>query len=112
VHSLGATVPKYLAAHDAKLRPTTKRAIKMYLDGDDYWKSLHNMALSKIGRADVAAQLTTITEKNGPVTANRARSALSGLFAWAIGEGWCDTNPVMGTNKRNRKRSSRTLFVR
>jgi hypothetical protein len=30
----------------------------------------------------------------------------------AIGEGWCDTNPVMGTNKRNRKRSSRTLFVR
>jgi hypothetical protein len=35
VHSLGATVPKYLAARDAKLRPTTKRAIKMYLDGDD-----------------------------------------------------------------------------
>jgi integrase len=99
-HALGATVPKYLAARDAKLRPATKRAMKMYLEGEDYWKPLHNMALSKIGRVDVAAQLTTITEKNGPVTANRARSALSGLFAWAIGEGWCDTNPVMGTNKR------------
>jgi integrase len=99
-HSLGVTVPKYLAARDAKLRPTTKRAVKMYLGGEDYWKPLHDMALSKIGRVDIATQLTTITEKNGPVTANRARSALSGLFAWAIGEGWCDTNPVIGTNKR------------
>jgi integrase len=99
-HSLGVTVPKYLAARDAKLRNTTKRAIKMYLEGDDYWKPLHNMALAKIGRIDIAAQLTVMTEKNGPVTANRARSALSGLFAWAIGEGWCENNPVIGTNKR------------
>jgi integrase len=72
----------------------------MYLEGEDYWKPLHNMALAKIGRIDIAAQLTVMTEKNGPVTANRAGSALSGLFAWAIGEGWCENNPVIGTNKR------------
>jgi len=66
-HSLGATIPKYLAARDAKLRTTTKRAIKMYLEGEDYWKPLHNMALAKIGRIDIAAQLTVMTEKNGPV---------------------------------------------
>jgi len=99
-HSLGATIPKYLEAKARRLRENTKRAIESYLLGEDYWKPLHDMALSKIGRADVAARLTAMTEKNGPVTANRARSALSGLFAWAIGEGWCDNNPVIGTNKR------------
>ena len=39
----------------------------------------------------------------GPVAANRARSALSKLYAWAIGEGLCDSNPVIGTNKRDEK---------
>ena len=31
--------------------------------------------------------------------ADRARSELSTFFAWAIGEGLCETNPVTGTNK-------------
>jgi integrase len=35
-----------------------------------------------------------------PVTCNRARSTLSATFAWAIGEGLCDANPVIGTNKK------------
>ena len=34
-----------------------------------------------------------------PVAAARARSTLSGLFAWAIAEGLCDKNPVVGTRK-------------
>jgi len=34
------------------------------------------------------------------VAANRARSALSGFFAWAMGEGICENNPVIGSNKR------------
>jgi integrase len=33
------------------------------------------------------------------VTAARARIALSTMFAWAIGEGIADNNPVIGTNK-------------
>jgi integrase len=33
------------------------------------------------------------------VTGSRARSALSTMFAWAMGEGLCEANPVVGTNK-------------
>src|SRR5262249_30415278 len=47
----------------------------------------------------VAAHLRKIAEERGPVSADRARSNLSAMFAWAIGEGLCEINPVMGTNK-------------
>ena len=33
------------------------------------------------------------------MAADRARATLSATFAWAIGEGLCETNPVDGTNK-------------
>jgi integrase len=97
-HSLGATIPKYLDARTGDLRPSTWRATKAYLE--EHWSPLHNMPLGKIKRADVATVLTTI-EKRGRIAANRARSALSGLFGWAMGEGWCEENPVIGTNQRS-----------
>jgi integrase len=59
------------------------------------------MALSEITRGDVAAVLTEITKARGPIAANRARATLSKFFRWAIGEGLCDANPVVGTNKRD-----------
>ena len=34
------------------------------------------------------------------MAANRARSSLSAFFRWAIGEGLCEANPVVGTNKQ------------
>jgi integrase len=97
-HSLAATIPKYLDVRVVDMRESYWRGTRSYLNKD--WKPLHDTALSKIARADVAKVLTTITEKSGSIAANRARSGLSGLFAWAIGEGWCEENPVVGTNKR------------
>jgi integrase len=45
--------------------------------------------------------LREIAKQNGPVAADRARSNVSTFFAWAIGEGICETNPVDGTNKNS-----------
>src|SRR5262245_12680992 len=50
---------------------------------------------------DVAACLQGIAKTRGNVTADRARSVLSAMFAWAIGEGLADENPVIGTNRRS-----------
>jgi integrase len=76
---------------------------------NNHWQPLHGQSLANITRGDVAAALTTITKNNGPIAANRARATLSKFFRWAIGEGMCDANPVVGTNKRDendpRKRS-------
>jgi integrase len=66
-----------------------------------HWQALHDLPIGGVTRADVAASLTIIAKDKGPVAANRARSALSKLYAWAIGEGLCDANPVIGTNKRD-----------
>jgi integrase len=97
---LAALIPIYLKARTGSLRDSSYNATKKYLERGDYWKPLHDMAPAKISRADIAAILAEMTEKSGPVAANRARSALSGFFAWAMGEGICENNPVIGTNKR------------
>ena len=89
---------KYLAAKETALRPATCRAAKAYLGGI-YFKPLHPITISDVTLADVAACLTTIALNRGGATAGQARSHLSRLFAWAMGEGLCSENPVLGTNK-------------
>src|SRR5262249_15591674 len=42
-------------------------------------------------------------------TANRARSTLSSMFAWAIAEGLCESNPIIGTNVQEEKPRARVL---
>jgi integrase len=98
-HSLKAVVNDYLAVKQPILRPASFRVTKLYLTGKAYFGPLHGSAIGEITRADVAARLLAITRNSGTVTGSRARSALSTLFAWALGEGLCEANPVVGTNK-------------
>jgi integrase len=60
---------------------------------------LHQLRLGQIDRRKIAALLGEIETASGPVARNRARSALSSFFAWAIAEGLIETNPVTGTVK-------------
>ena len=69
------------------------------------WKSLHGLAVGAVSRSTVATRLREIAKGSGPVAANRARSTLSAMYAWAIGEGLCETNPVDGTNKADEGKS-------
>jgi integrase len=98
-HSFAATFPKYLEARKGGLKDSTYEAQERHLNS--HWRALHDLQLGRIERADVAASLGTITKNNGPIAANRARATLSKFFRWAIGEGLCDHNPVVGTNKRD-----------
>ena len=94
-HTLGAAITRYLEAIKPSMRPRSYLGAKYHLDTQ--WKPLHGLALGSIGRANVAAEMRAMA---APVSANRARAALSAFFRWAIGEGLCDANPVAGTNKR------------
>jgi integrase len=95
-HTLGAVIAKYLEAKEPALKASSYRETRRHLES--HWKPLHGLALSSIGRANVAAQLTALAKNSGRVTANRCRASLSTFFRWAIGEGLCDHNPVVGTN--------------
>src|SRR5262249_18094724 len=94
---LGDIVGRFLARQEGRLRPRSYVDAKRYLE--QYWKPLHSLHLVRINRATVAARLGKIADEHGPVSADRARAALSSFFRWAIGEGLCDMNPVIGTNK-------------
>jgi integrase len=96
-HTLGSIVGDYLAHKQPGLREATFQALKRYLE--KHWRPLHGEPVGKIERQDVAVELARIQRESGPVSVIRARVALSGLFAWAIGEGIADQNPVIGTNK-------------
>lgn len=97
----------YLQARQRAMKPRSHEEISRHLK--KHWKPLHGLALNAVTRPVVASHLRTITEKNGPAAANRARSTLSAMFTWAIGEGLCDTNPVMGTNKNEESERERVL---
>jgi integrase len=66
-----------------------------------HFKPLHKLVISSIIRSTIATRLREIAKQNGPGAADRTRSNVSTFFAWAIGEGICDSNPVDGTNKHS-----------
>jgi integrase len=93
----GSRIEEYLAARSANgngLREASLIETRRYLT--QHFKALHTIPLNQIRRIDVA---NVLSEIKSPAVHNRARSTLSTFFAWAIGRGWCDVNPVVGTNK-------------
>jgi len=92
-----ALVPDFLAAQASVLKPSYYEATKRYLE--QHWRTLNGLNVAAIGRAVVAAQLRVIAKDHGPIAADRARASLSRFYAWCIGEGVAENNPVVGTNK-------------
>ena len=96
--TLAAVVEEFLAAKDGTVRPRTLAEAQRYLTGP-HFKPLHNMPVDQVARRDVAARLLVIARERGAVTAARARSCLSDLYSWAMGQGLVEANPVVGTNR-------------
>jgi integrase len=98
--TLGAVADRYIAAKESELRPSTYRAIKLHFA--KHWQPFRDRSIGEIKRADIALRLQELTKQRGKVGAARARTNLSALYAWCLGEGLCDTNPVVGTNDPNK----------
>lgn len=107
-HTLDAAIKKYLEAlrtgvatgrrRKRPMRSSTLEQVTHHLEA--VWKPLHSLALGSITRAHIAPVVSAIAKERGPVAANRARANLSAFFRWAMGEGLCENNPVVGTNKQ------------
>jgi integrase len=96
----GILAEEYLEIRTKDMKPLSLEQTRLHLR--KYWKTLHKLPLKKIDRASVAAELRAIIKDRGPVASDRGRSSLSAFFAWAIGEGIVETNPVIGTNKASK----------
>ena len=95
--TLKEVVGLYLASKKREVRANTYRNLDRYLTGS-YFKPLHGMPVEKVTRRDVAGRLTRISIESSPIVAAAARATLSARFAWAMGEGLAESNPVIGTN--------------
>lgn len=96
--ALGGLIEKYLEARQDDMGPTYYRDSCRYLR--TVWKPLHGFAVDKVTRRDAVGVLDDVAKERGKVTADRAQSALSGFFAWAIDRGHVDASPVLNIKAR------------
>ena len=92
-----AALDRYLARKQGSLKPASFTETERYLRLR--CALLHRLKLAEIDRRKVAALLGDIETAYGPASRNRARSALSAFYTWAIQEGLAEINPVAGTGK-------------
>ena len=103
----GELVSSYLEFQRGQLRDRSYVEVERYLDR--YAKPLHGLPAMAVDRKRIADLLDTIAKEHGSISANRARTNLSALFAWAMRKGLHDQNPVIATEKRKEKSRHRVL---
>src|SRR5262249_37590451 len=64
------------------------------------WRPLAARAVKAITRQDIVGVIDGIAADQGRVVADRARTALSGLYVWAIDRGYADASPVIHIKTR------------
>jgi integrase len=96
--SLRAVAEEYLAYAKRRQKPRSFLETQRHLLKN--WAPLQGASALTLTRREVAGHLAAIEARKGTVTAGRARAALSGMFNWAIREGYeIAANPVAGTNR-------------
>jgi integrase len=101
--TLGKLIPIYLKAREEgrdgerKLRARSHVITSRYLN--KHWKALHGHAIDAISRDDIEPIIDEMAEARGKVAADRARTALSTFFAWAIGK-HVEVNPTINIKDR------------
>jgi integrase len=87
----------YLASQKKRLRDRSYEEVRRHVEKN--WSPLARVPIHQINRRAIATRISEIASQHGPVTANRARTTLSAMFAWAMREGIVEQNPVVATNK-------------
>jgi len=102
-NTLSVVLEDYLqacATRKEPMRPKTLEETGRYLR--KHWAPLHKSPIATITRDNVVDRLDDIEEDSGPVAADRARSALSGLYTWAIDKRFVQTTPLLNIKDRAR----------
>jgi integrase len=97
--NVGDLIKRYLKDRKGELRSATYSEQIRYLTR--YWEPLHGLAVDRVTRRDVVLHVDRIAEERGKVTSDRARSALSAFYSWAIDKSLLDTSPCIGIRRRS-----------
>ncbi len=106
--TLGQLIERFLAAKRDEMSETYHRDTTRYLR--EYWSPLHDRAVHMIKRVDAVNVLDGIADKHGKATADRARSALSSFFGWALDRvPGLEANPLIAIKARANGKRDRAL---
>jgi integrase len=105
--TFGSMLPLYLKRKGEGLRPRSMIEITRHLSTNA--RPLHDLALAKIGRRDVAGLITKLADSSGPVAANRIGSTISAYLMWLVREGLIEHHPALGMNKMHETTRDRVL---
>jgi integrase len=97
VETFGSVLKPYLMHKKAGLKARTYQEVERHLLV--HAKRLHGLQVAAVDRRTVAALLAELAANSGPALADSVRALLSAFFSWAMKEGLCDSNSVIGTNK-------------
>jgi integrase len=104
------------------IKKATMRGLENYLEGPlgfrakavgmkPYLDGLHRMAIDRVGRKEIAARLLSVHKESGAPTAIALRSALQGMFVWAMQMGLVESNPVIDAFKPPRAPSRERVLT-
>ena len=108
--NLRAVAEEYLAYAKRRQKPRSFLETRRHLLTN--WAPLQGASALTLTRREVAGHLAAIEAGKGTVTAARARAALSGMFNWAIREGYeiaakiRSRGPIAPTSRRHDHKSS------
>ena len=105
--TMAAVTQSYLTYQSGHLRRRSYTEVERHLL--KYCKPLHGLQLAKIDRRTIAAVVSAVSRDSGAATGNRVRASLSALFSWAMRQGLCDSNPIIGTHRAPEKARERVL---
>jgi integrase len=101
-----AMAEEFLMRRGAELRPSTLAGYRYQLLVQA--APLHALPLEDIRRADIVRVLDVVADESGLYSANRLRSAISAVWAWAMKRGAAESNPVVGSAKPLEKEQERS----
>jgi len=106
--TLGQLIERFLEAKREDMSETYYRDNCRYLR--EYWAPLHDHSVAHIKRVDAVNVLDDIADKHGKATADRARSALSSFFSWALDRvPNLEANPLIAIKNRANGKRDRAL---
>lgn len=108
--TLGAKIDDYLAIRRKNLRKTTMRGIEGSLKGQWRPSHGHRIASNYQGQRRRASDRIAHAERRG--RRRWPRGACSMPFSVrAIGEGLCDANPLIGTNRAEKSKAGKCVLT-
>jgi integrase len=96
--TIGSLVEPYIEERMLQLKVRAMEGIVLHLR--THWKPLHGRLVDKIGRQDIVGVMDGIAQERGRTASDRAKTSISGFFAWCLDRGYCPANPCLGIRRR------------